>query len=302
VFWNYIATQKILDMPKFRWYYIIITAPLFLLSLLPMWVLFGISDFVRFLIYHVFGYRKKVVFENLRNSFPEKSEEWIEKTAWAFYRNLFDVTIETIKMASVRKSFYNKHLKQEGLEIIHALNKKNQPFILVCGHAANWEWAGQTLQQSSSQVDVLYHPLTSKWFDWFMYHIRTRFGVYPMAMNNSLREMIARKNIPSAITFIADQTPSSTNCHWMNFLNQDTPVFLGVEKLAKRFNYPIVFGEAYRTKRGYYDVKFWMMCEEPNKTAEFEITEMHTRALEKQIIKQPELWLWSHRRWKHKRN
>ena len=289
-------------MPKFRWYYIIYSAPLFLVSLLPLWALYGISDFARFLVYYVLGYRKKVVFENLHNSFPGKSDEWIEKTAWAFYQNLFDVIVETIKMASVSRKFFNKYVKADGLEIIHELNNRNQPFILACGHITNWEWAGQALHQNSAQVDVLYHPLSSKWFDWFMYYIRTRFGVYPMAMNNSLREMVSRKNIPSAITFIADQTPSSANCHWMKFLNQDTPVYLGIEKLAKRFNYPIVFGEAYRIKRGFYEMKFRMLCEEPNKTIDFEITEMHTKALENNIIQQPEIWLWSHRRWKHKRN
>ncbi len=288
-------------MPKFRWYYLVFSAPLYLVSLLPMPVLYAISDVVRFVVYYIFGYRKKVVLTNLRNSYPHQSNEWVKKTAWAFYQNLFDVTIETIKIATAPKHFYNKHLTLHGMDVIDDLNKKNKPFILVCGHFSNWEWAGQALHQNATQVDVLYHPLSSPWFDWFMYSIRTRFGVYPIKMNSALREMLQRKNISSAVTFIADQTPSTENCYWMNFLNQDTPVFMGVEKLAKRFNYPIVFGEGYRNKRGYYDVHFWMMCAEPNSTNEFEITQMHTKALEKQINKHPEQWLWSHRRWKHKR-
>ncbi len=288
-------------MPKFRWYYVLFSLPLYLISLLPMPILLGLSDIIRFFVFHVFGYRKKVVFENLRNSYPDKSEEWIHKTAFAFYRNLFDVTLETIKIATASKQFFNRHVKVNDLELIQQLNQAKQPFILICGHTGNWEWAGQALHLNCAQVDVLYHPLSSKWFDWFMYHIRSKFGIFPIAMQSTLREMVKRKNIPAAITFISDQTPSAENCHWMQFLNQDTPVFLGAEKMAKKFNYPVVFGSIKRVKRGYYELFFKMLCPDPNQSPTFEITEMHTKSLELEINTYPELWLWSHRRWKHKR-
>lgn len=288
-------------MPVFRWYFIILSLPLYLIALLPMPLLLVFSDVLRFFVYHVFSYRKKVVFNNLRKSFPEKDEEWIKKTAYSFYQNLFDVTLETIKVASVSPAFFKNRVELLNLHIFHELNNRKQPFILVCGHNGNWEWAGQALQLETNQVDVLFHPLSSKWFNWFLYNTRSRFGVHPIPMQNSLREMVQRKNIPSAVTFIADQTSGPENCHWMTFLNQDTPVFLGTEKLSKKFNYPVVFGKVYRKKRGYYVVHLEMLCAEPNQTQEFEITEQFTKALEKQIIQQPEAWLWSHRRWKHKR-
>ncbi len=288
-------------MPPYRWYYSIFSIPLYLIALLPMPVLLGLSDLIRFLVYYVFGYRKKIVFENLRNSFPDKSEEWIKKTAFAFYRNLFDVTLETIKIATASKAFFKKHVLVNNQDLLQKLKEANQPFILICGHTGNWEWAGQGLHQSGIQVDVLYHPLSSKWFDWFMYHIRSKYGIYPIPMSSTLREMVKRKAIPSAITFISDQTPGAENCHWMNFLNQDTPVYLGAEKMAKKMNYPIVFGSIVRVRRAYYELFFSMLVADPTQYEEFEITEMHTRALEAEIIKYPEIWLWSHRRWKHKR-
>ncbi len=288
-------------MPKKLWYYPIVAVPFYILALMPMWVLWGISDVARFLVFYIFGYRKEVVFQNLRNSFPEKSDAWVKQTAWKFYQNLFDTIIETIAMAVQTKSYYRKHVHLNNLDVIHDLNKRQQPFILVCGHLCNWEYAGQGLHLNSAQVDVLYHPLSSKWFDWFMYHVRTRYGLHVIPMQSTLREMLKRKDCPSAITFIADQTPSAEGCYWMQFLNQDTPVFLGVEKMAKKFNYPVVYGDMFRTKRGHYEVNFKMLTEEPNAFPEFALTEMHMKLLEESIQRKPEDWLWSHRRWKHKK-
>jgi len=286
-------------MPKFKWYYPILAIPFYLVSLMPMFVLHGMSDVARFLFFSVFNYRKEVVFTNLKNAFPDKDEAWIKQTAYAFYQNLFDTIIETIAMASVSKKFYKKHIRIHNLDLLNSLNQR--PFILVCGHLANWEWAGQGLHQTGTQVDVLYHPLSSKWFNWFMYFIRSRFGIHPIPMQHTLKEMLNRKEIPSAITFIADQTAGPDACHWMTFLNQDTPVFLGVEKMAQKLNYPIVYGDMYRSKRGYYDVYFKLITLEPKSLKPFEITELHTKMLEESIIKKPEDWLWSHKRWKHKR-
>jgi Kdo2-lipid IVA lauroyltransferase/acyltransferase len=288
--------------PTFKWYYILLSLPLYLVAILPPFLLYGLSDLLRLIFYRIFGYRKEVVFTNLRNSFPDKSEEWIRRTAYDFYRNLFDVTLETIQIAALPQRFYRKHLTQIGRECFEPFQSAGRPCVLVCGHLANWEWAGQALHASGIQVDVLYHPLTSKWFDWFLYHTRSRFGIKPIAMQSALREMMQRKHIPTATTFIADQSPSSEGCHWMTFLNQDTPVFLGTEKLAKKFNYPVIYGDILRVKRGYYQVRFKLITDAPNETPSFWITEEHTRLLEESIKAQPENWLWSHRRWKHKRN
>ena len=286
-------------MPVFRWYYILFSFPIYLIALLPMPLLFVLSDAIRFMVYHGFGYRKKVVFTNLQHAFPQKSQDWIKQTAYSFYRNLFDVTLESIKMAVVSKKFLNKHVQLHHIDLIEKLNQTGKPYVLLCGHNANWEWAGQALQINSTQVDGLYHPLSSKWFDWFLYHARARFGLLPVAMATSFREMVQRRNIPTGITFIADQTSGPDNCLWTHFLNQDTPFFLGAEKIATKFNYPVVYAAAYRVKRGYYKVEFSMLCEQPSKTKTFEITQLFVEKLEQQILKQPDAWLWSHKRWKH---
>lgn len=288
-------------MPKKLWYYPILALPFYLLGLLPMWILYGISDLARFLVYYVFGYRKSIVFQNLRNSFPEKDEAWIKQIAWKFYQNLFDTILETIAMAVQSKAYYKKHIHVNNLHLLHDLVKRKQAFVLVCGHLGNWEYAGQGLHLNGVQMDVIYHPLSSKWFNWFMYTARTRFGLHVIPMQSTLREMIQRKDIPSSVTFLADQTPSAEGCHWMKFLNQDTPVFMGVEKMAKKFNYPVVYGQIRRAKRGYYELDCEILTNHPKDLPEFEITHQHMQKLEETIRKQPQDWLWSHRRWKHKK-
>ncbi len=288
-------------MPKFRWFYIFPAIPLYFIALLPPFLLYGVSDILRFLLFHVFSYRKKVVFENLRKSFPDKDAQWINDTAFRFYQNLVDTILETIAMAAMPGSYYKKHFGFNQLAEVNELMKKYPSLVLMCGHLANWEFAGQGVQMNGVQMDVLYHPLSSKFFDWFMFHIRSRFGLYPIKMQTVLRELLDRKNQSSVVTFIADQTPGPDGCLWMNFLNQDTPVFLGAEKLAKRFNYPVLYGAIYRNKRGYYSVKFEVISLDPKSMSENEITEKYMHLLEADIIANPATWLWSHKRWKHKR-
>lgn len=286
--------------PTFRWYYVFPAIPLYMVALLPSFLFYGFIDVLRALVFYVIRYRRGVVETNLRNSFPDKDEAWIQKISWKFYQNLLDTFFETIRMAVLPLNAYPKHVKYD-LGVVEDLKRRQQPFILVCGHLANYEWAGQTVQYSGTQVDVLYHPLTSPFFEWFIYHCRSRHGLLPVPMQRALREMTARKHIPAVTTFIADQTPGPEGCHWMTFLNQDTPVFMGVEKLARKFNYPVVYGEIDRLGRGKYYMWFQLLFEKPAETKPFEITETHMRWLEKRIHEQPEDWLWSHRRWKHKR-
>ncbi len=288
-------------MPKFRWFYIFPAIPLYLIALLPPFLLYGVSDVLRFLLFHVFSYRKQVVLDNLRNSFPDKNEKWIHQTAFRFYQNLVDTILETISLFAKSRSFYLRRFQFEQQNEVEQIMQQYPSVILMCGHMANWEVAGQSVHLSGVQMDVLYHPLSSKFFDWFMYHIRSRFGLYPIKMQSVLRELLDRKNQSSVITFIADQTPGPDGCLWMNFLNQDTPVFLGAEKLAKRFNYPVLYGAIYRHKRGYYSVKFEVISLDPQSMSDNVITEKYMHLLETDIIAHPETWLWSHKRWKHKR-
>lgn len=170
------------------------------------------------------------------------------------------------------------------------------------GHFGNWEWAGNSFSLlCHQQLHVIYHPLKSKYFNQLINNMRTRFGTKLIPMRETYKEMLSNRNEISATAFIADQTPAPANAYWTKFLNQDTPIFRGTEAIAKKLNYPVVYASVNRTKRGCYEVFAETLFEQPSTTAEGEISEAHTKKLEIEIRKQPEVWLWSHRRWKHKR-
>lgn len=277
---------------------------IYLISALPFPLMYGFSSFVYVLLYRVFGYRKKVVLQNLRNSFPEKSEAEINKICSDFYRHLCDLFIETFKTLTVSKRTMLKHcyFSPGSKELFDMLAAENKSVILVLGHYGNWEWAGNTFSLlCKQQLYVIYHPLGNKQFDDLMYKMRTTFGTKLIPMKETFKQMLANKNELNATAFIADQTPSHSNAYWTRFLNQDTPVFWGTEIIAKKLNRPVVYLTIRKPKRGYYEMHAEMLVESPAETAEGQVSEAHTRQLEKDIIAQPELWLWSHRRWKHKR-
>lgn len=282
-----------------------ITLPLlYLISLLPFPLFYKLSDVICFLIYNVIGYRKKVVFENLKNSFPEKSNKELKHIEKQFYHYLCDLFLETLKTLTISKEEAIKRCRfsEQTLKILNDLSENKQSCILVMGHYGNWEWAGNSFSlQCKQQLYVIYHPLSNKNFDKLMYDMRTQFGTKLYAMKDTMREMIRNRNEINATAFIADQTPAPEHAYWTTFLNQDTPVFWGTEKIAQKLNYPVIYITIKKVKRGYYIIDSEVLVAEPKNTKEGEISEMHTRKLEKDIISQPEIWLWSHRRWKHKK-
>jgi KDO2-lipid IV(A) lauroyltransferase len=271
---------------------------------MPFSLLYVFADVLYVLLYHVAGYRKSVVLQNLRNSFPEKTNEEIQIICKKYYRYLCQLTLETFKTLTISKETMLKHCTFAGQseKLLTKLADEKKSVILVMGHLGNWEWAGNTFSLlCKQQLFVIYHPLANKHFDRLMYNMRTRFGTKLIPMRETYREMLKNKNIVSATAFIADQSPAPNNAYWTTFLHQDTPVFKGTEIVAKKTNYPIVYVQVKRMKRGHYEMNVEMLCENPSATTEGEISEMHTKRLEKDIISLPETWLWSHRRWKHKR-
>lgn len=285
--------------------YHIYATPFYAFVFVPFWLLYLISDFFFVVIYYIIGYRKHVVLTNLRNSFPKKTDEELETIMRKFYIHFCDMFLETIKSLTMSRT----HLKMrypiddDSLKLAHQLHAKNQSVIIVMGHFGQWEVGGQSFSvESPFQLFAIYHPLKNKFFDWLFNYIRTHVGTKMISMSNTIREMIKNKDIVGGYTFIADQTPSnSKEAYWTTFLNQDTPVLWGTEKLAKKFDYPVVFASVRKIKRGYYKVFLEMLCENPKNTDDGYITALHTKKLEQEIINQPEIWLWSHRRWKHTR-
>lgn len=276
----------------------------YLISLLPFPVFYALSDGICFILYRVIGYRKKVVYENLRKSFPEKTHEEIKTIERKFYSYLCDLFLETLKTLTISKKEAVKRcaFSDTTIQIFKELHDQKKSCIVVMGHFGNWEWAGNSFSLiNPQQLYVIYHPLSNPQFDRLMYKLRTRFGTKLYAMKDTMREMIRNRGEVNATAFIADQTPAPESAYWTSFLNQDTPVFWGTEKIAQKLNFPIVYVTVNRIKRGYYLVNSEYLVLDPKSTKEGEISELHTRKLEKDIKAQPEIWLWSHRRWKHKK-
>ena len=177
---------------------------------------------------------------------------------------------------------------------------EKRSLILLMGHYGNWEWGGSGFTLAAgSQLYVIYKTLSNPYFEKWMVKSRTMFGTRITKMENTLREMVANRNEPATYAFIADQTPMPPVPLWLHFLNQNTPVYNGAEKLARKFNYPVVFVNIKRVKRGYYEISNEVLFENPKETTENQITETFFKRLEEEITRMPETWLWSHRRWKY---
>ncbi len=278
---------------------------IYLLSILPFPVLYALSTCVYGLLYYIVGYRKEVILTNLRNSFPEKSEDELKKIRKAFYKYLCDLFLEVFKTLTISKKNMLKHcyFDADAIKLFKELSEQDRSIIIVLGHQGNWEWAGNTFSLLlDHQLYVIYHPLKNQDFNDLIRKMRMTFGTKLIAMRDTYKDMLNTKDELNATAFIADQTPSNVQgAYWTTFLDQDTPVFKGTEMISKKIGYPVVYANVKRVKRGYYEMHAEMLVEHPKQTADGEISEMHTRRLERDIIAQPETWLWSHRRWKHKR-
>lgn len=275
---------------------------IYLISILPYRMLYAFSDFLYLIIFHIFGYRRKVVEENLRSSFPEKTPKEILQISEKYYHFLCDLILETFKKFTISQKESIERCKFHDTALLDKIYAENKSVILLMGHYGNWELGGSSFSISNKhQLYVIYKALSSDRFEGLINKTRTKYGTKLIKMENTLRDIIKNKNNCSAYAFIADQTPSDQNAYWANFLNQDTAMFTGAEKLAKKFNFPVVFINIVRVKRGYYEIFPEMLCEDPKSSKENEITESFVRKLENEIIKMPETWIWSHRRWKLKR-
>ena len=270
------------------------------LSLLPIQVLHGFSDFLFLVLYKIIGYRKAVVRKNLQNSFPEKSKEELLKIEKQFYKNLFDWIIETIKLFTISENELKKRMKFSDEEKWNLLAKDNRHVIIAAGHFNNFEWGAQRLSLNKSfKIVGLFTPLSNPYFNKFIFKNRSRFGA-EMIPAKEISEKIQKKfSSPHAFGFVADQSPGKhSKSYWTSFLNQETAVFTGIERYAIQINAQVVFVYPLKIKRGFYDLKCELISNEPILVLPFAITESHTQFLEKLIQQYPASWLWSHKRWK----
>ena len=278
--------------------------PLRLLALLPYWALYGIADLVYFAIYYLIGYRRNVVRENLIRSFPAQDEHWFLQTEKRFYKNLSQIIVENIKLLHVDPQVLKNRFTFENVNVLHELSASGKSVFISLGHSGNWETIVHALSFSVDlPVIAIYKKVSNPVFEDFIKNLRTRWGKIRMIESQSAyRQLSSVKTQPHLIALLGDQTPPGTeNDYWTIFLNQETPFFTGLEKMSKALGHAVVFMESERTSKGRYIVRFSEICEDPKGTSQNEIIGEYVRLLEKSIEHQPDNWLWSHRRWKHKR-
>jgi Kdo2-lipid IVA lauroyltransferase/acyltransferase len=282
--------------------YFYLTYPfIYIIASLPFGALYKVSD-ILYYVFRLTGYRKKVVIKNLQNSFPDKTPLEIDDLCTIYYRYLCDLILETLKTLKMTEKESKEHCIFHNQPWLDKLYEEKRSFIIVMGHYGNWEWAGPSFTLNTNfQLVVIYRPLTNTYFEKMMVGMRTRFGTRITPVNLTLRDMVANRKQLTATAFIADQTAPHDKGYWTTFLNQDTIVFTGPEKLAIKFDYPVVFMNTKRVGRGFYEVTPELLFSKPKESSENEISETFMKRLEKEIIQDPSTWLWSHRRWKHER-
>lgn len=285
--------------------YYIAYALWYLLSLLPLWLLYFVSDLLFFPTYYLARYRRKIVRQNLTGSFPEKDLKEIVRIEKRFYHFFCDYIVETIKLFSMSEEQMKRRMVFKGVDhIVSAMEKEDKNFCFVyLGHYCNWEWIASLPYWCPDDVKCgqIYHPLYNKAFDRLFLRLRNQFGGECIAMKETLRRIIEMKRAKQKciIGFISDQAPKWNSIHhWCDFLHRETPVFIGTERIGKQVDALIYYADVKRTRRGYYLCEFKPLTHRPKEVPDYELTDRFTHLLEEMIKERPDFWLWSHKRWK----
>ncbi len=282
-----------------------------LLSLLPLRLLYGLSDILYFLIYYVARYRRKIVSKNLSNSFPEKKKKELRKIEKKFYQYFCDTFIETVKLLSISDKEMSKRFTFDNIEILDEYYEKGKNIILYLGHYGNWEWltfarrASKLKHKNEQECISVYHKLENKTFDKFYLRLRKKSNSILVPQEGLLRKLISfnKTGKLGMYCFIADQGTLWKNIYfWMDFLNQETAPIVGPEKIAKQTGFPVLYIDVQRRSRGYYHAHFVVMTENPKELPDFELTKQYMRFMEQTIKREPAYWLWTHNRWKRKKS
>ena len=275
--------------------------PFYILSIIPISILYLLSDFMYFVIYYLIRYRRNVVRTNLKNSFPNKKKNEIIEIEKKFYKHLCDVAVETIKALTISRKSIEKRFHVKNKELIEELYDQKKDLILYMAHFGNWEWLSFLPLYVPYQSQTFYQQLSNRYFDEFMLILRSRHGTNCVESHKGYKTMIKlkQKGILSISGILGDQSPvkQSPKC-WVNFLNQETAFINSTEIIAKKLNEEVVYVSFEKLERGKYEVEFVLLKDALSQNKNEKITYLYAKALENSIIKTPELWLWSHRRWK----
>lgn len=273
----------------------------FFFRILPFWKLYFLSDILYFLLYGIFKYRKKVVSENLKNSFPDKSYEEIERISKKFYRHLSDITLESVKSMTISEKKLAKRYVIKGSEIADSYFAEGKSVLCLTSHYGNWEYGILATDSAiKHQAVALYLPLSNKYSENYGLKRRKRFGMKMVAVQETKSIFEKEPEKPIAIIMAADQSPSNLERSiWTDFLNRETPCLHGPEAYAHKTGLPVLYLKISKPRRGFYNLEFEKLIDNPADYEKGEITKLYFNRLERDIQEQPEYWLWSHRRWKY---
>lgn len=275
---------------------------LFFISKLPLRILYIFSDVIFFLNYYLVGYRKKVITQNLRNSFPGKSEDEIRKIRKKFYRNFSDYLVETIKSFSISETESRVRMQHINQDLFHEAKKEGKNIILLAGHVFNWEWINALARIiPQAHCHPVYRKVNSDFWENQMKKVRNKFGNEALEANEVIRNIFkSENNGDSAYMFVADQTPHFSHVTYgLEFMHQRTPAFIGYDKLATRMDLAFIYCEMKKVKRGFYQVNYYRIYPDHEKFAEHEVVRKFHKMLENTLNKYPDNYLWSHRKWKY---
>jgi len=276
---------------------------LWLISILPFRLLYLFSDGIYILIYHIIGYRKKTVKENLHLVFPDKSNKEIKTITKTFYHHLCDMIVESIKSMTISEAEMKKRFVIKNVDQILELEKENKSIVLMCGHYASWEWIFILQRYINHKGYAIYKRLANKYFDALVKRIRAKYNSYLITTKETFTVLMAAKKKGELTIngFAADQSPKHDKAfHWQEFMNIKVPVHTGAELLAKKLDMAVVFLKVKKLKRGYYEATIETITKTPREYKDYDITDIFLKRLEAQIYEAPEYYLWTHKRWKHR--
>jgi Kdo2-lipid IVA lauroyltransferase/acyltransferase len=275
--------------------------PIYLLSYLPMQLLYLLSDIAYLILYYAIGYRKKTVRTNLVGSFPEKSPEEIIKIEKGFYQHFADLLVESIKLISINERDIRRRFKVNNPELFEKYYHEGRSVIMYSAHLGNWEWLAAMPFYLKHQAATFYQPLASTYFEELQKNSRERFGAIAVPSAKGYKKLVefGSRGILTATCIIGDQRPKrKSSSHTINFLHRETPFLIGADRISKKTDQPVVFCHMTKTKRDYYEADLILLEDNPQEAQPEEIIESYAKELERAIHAQPHLWLWSHDRWK----
>ncbi|SFN80611.1 KDO2-lipid IV(A) lauroyltransferase [Bizionia echini] len=283
--------------------YILIYPILWLVSILPFRLLYAFSDGLFIIIYHIIGYRKKVVKENLKLAFPNKSEAELNRIRKKFYHHLCDMVMESIKSMTISEAEMKKRFTFSNVEVVQNLEKENRSIALMCAHYGSWEWIFILQTYLNNKGYAIYKRLANTYFDKLVKRIRAKYNSHLITTKESIPILMEtkRQGKVTICGFVSDQSPKAEKAfHWNKFMGITVPVHTGAEMLAKKLDMSVVFFGVKKLKRGYYETTFKTLAYNPNEYPNYQITDKFLDLVEEQIHEAPEYYLWTHKRWKHR--